>query len=50
MFLHGNFMHFWCELGAGGLNTCRETSDRVRRPPPVAYLAFRYVPYDEMKA
>jgi len=50
MFLQDNDMHFWCERVAGGLNTCRETSDRVRRPPSVAYLAFRDVRYDEMQA
>jgi hypothetical protein len=49
MFLQGNDVHFWCERGAGGRNTCRETSDQVRRPPSVAYLALRDVPYDEMK-
>jgi hypothetical protein len=50
MFLQGNAMHFWCERVAGGLNTGRETSDRVRRPPSVAYFAFRDVRYNEMKA
>jgi hypothetical protein len=50
MSLHGTDMRLWYELGAGGLNTCRETSDRVCPPLSFAYLAFRDVPYDEMKA
>lgn len=50
VFLHGNDMHIWCELGAGGLSTCRESSDRVCPSLSVAYLAFLDVPYDAMKA